>query len=85
MPTWLTALLAIAAFLVLAPLAAWVGRRYGRGIKGGAALAAMMLGMGRLIDPPVQARIEARREPVKGGAENDEPVDDPPGSGPSGG
>jgi hypothetical protein len=78
MHRWLSLLLAITGTLVLAPFAAWVGRRYGRSIKGGVALASVMLGMGAFFDPPVRALIEVRQEPIKGDEENGEPKDDLP-------
>jgi hypothetical protein len=75
MPEWLGYLLALAALLVLAPLLAWLGHRHGRGIKGGIALASVMLGFGVPFDPPVKALIEAREEQVKGDDETGEPPD----------
>ena len=53
MPSWLGYLLAFAALLVLAPLLAWLGHKHGRSLKGGLALASIMLGFGvRSIRPP---------------------------------
>ena len=78
MPSWLGYLAALIAFLVLAPLVAWLGRRHGRSIKGGAALASMMLGMGAMFEPSKRALSEVREEQVKGGADTGEPKDDPP-------
>ena len=49
MPTWLGYLLAFAALLVLAPLVGWLGHKHGRSIKGGVALASLMLGMGAMF------------------------------------
>jgi len=63
MPSWLSYVLAIVALLTLAPLMAWVGHKHGRQIKGGVALASVLLGIG-VIDPPAKQAIEAneRRE-----------------------
>ncbi|WP_372786551.1 hypothetical protein [Phenylobacterium sp.] len=83
MPGWLGTLLAFAAFLALAPLVAWLGRRHGRSIKGGVALASMMLGLGPAFDPPQKALIEASEEQVKGGDETGEPPTPKPNGDPS--
>jgi hypothetical protein len=72
MPTWLGYLLAVAAFVVLAPLMAWIGCRHGRSIKGGIALASFMLGFAP-IDPPTKHMIEASEGRGAGENENDEP------------
>ena len=77
MPSWAGYLLAFATLVAAAPLVAWLGRRHGRTIKGGAALASVMLGMGAMFDPPVRALAEAREEQVGGDDENGEPKDDP--------
>jgi hypothetical protein len=61
--------LAVAAILVLAPLAAWLGRRYGRSVKGGLVLGSILLGFREALDPPSKRAIEAatdeadRKEP----------------------
>ena len=75
MPAWLGYLLAFAALLVIAPLIGWLGHRYGRQIKGGAALASVMLGMGALFDPPVKAPTVAEEAQVKGDEESGDPPD----------
>jgi hypothetical protein len=49
MSAWLGYLLALGA---LAPLMAWLGHRHGRSIKGGPALASILLGFGVPFDPP---------------------------------
>jgi hypothetical protein len=72
MPEWLGYLLAFAAFLVLAPLIAWLGHKHGRSIKGGIALASFMLGFAP-IDPPTKHVIEATQRRIKGDGENGEP------------
>jgi hypothetical protein len=63
MPWWLQVLLAILALLVLAPLFAWLGRR-ARGLKGGLALGAILLGFGEPLDPPPKHKVESA-EPGK--------------------
>lgn len=70
MDGWTGWLIASGAFLVIAPLMAWVGRKHGRSIKGGAGLAFIMLGFGHVMDPPSRHLVEA----VGGGEE--EPGDD---------
>lgn len=72
MAVWLQYLLAFAALLALAPLIAWLARRFGARAKGGLALASVLLGLGAVVDPPSKQAIEAV-EPAKGPAENDEP------------
>jgi hypothetical protein len=58
MPAWLQILLAILALLILAPLAAWIGKR-ARGLKGNLALGAILLGIGEPIDPPPPPKVES--------------------------
>jgi hypothetical protein len=69
MSAWLGYLLALGGLVVLAPLMAWLGHRNGRSIKGGFALAAILLGFGVPIDPPAKHLIEASEGEVK--ADND--------------
>jgi hypothetical protein len=73
MPGWLGPLVAIAALLVIAPLVGWLFSRHGRRIKGGLALASIMLGFGVPLDPPTKHLIEAKEGQVKGDNENGEP------------
>jgi hypothetical protein len=75
MPSWLGDLLALAALIVLAPLMAWVGHKHGRRLKGGLALASIMLGFGVPLDPPTKHLIEAAEGEVKGDNENGDPPD----------
>jgi hypothetical protein len=75
MSNWLSYLLAIVALIVLTPLMAWLGRRHGRSIKGGIALASIMLGFGVPLDPPTKHLIEASEGEVKGENESGEPPD----------
>ena len=65
----------IAALLVLAPLVGWLGHKHGRSIKGGVALASLMLGMGAMFDPPVKAATEAEEAMVKGDKGSGDPPD----------
>jgi hypothetical protein len=75
MPTWLGYVLAVAALIVLAPLVGWIGHRHGRSLKGGVALASLMLGFGAPLDPPTKHLIEAQEGRVKGDDETGEPPD----------
>jgi hypothetical protein len=75
MPPWLGYLLAVAAILILAPLIGWLGHRHGRSIKGGVAMASLMLGMGAMFDPPKKAAMEAEEAMVKGDKGSGDPPD----------
>jgi hypothetical protein len=75
MPLWLSYLLAVLALVVLAPLLGWLGHRHGRSIKGGIALASIMLGFGVPLDPPTKHLIEAKQGRVRGDDETGEPPD----------
>ena len=78
MPSWLSPLIAIAALLVVAPLMGWMFSRQGRRrIKGGMALASIMLGFGVPMDPPTKHLIEAKEGRVNPGDENGEPPKPP--------
>ena len=68
-------LLAVVAILVLAPLIGWLGHKHGRSIKGGVALASLMLGMGAMFDPPKRAAMEAEEAMVKGDQGSGDPPD----------
>jgi hypothetical protein len=84
MPSGLGYVLAFVALLILAPLLGWLGHRHGRSIKGGVALASIMLGFGVPLDPPTKHLIEAKEARVKGDDESGEPPstgsDDDPSS-----
>ena len=67
--------LVLIGFILLATLAALLGRRFGSRAKGGVMLAAILLGFGAVVDPPQKHVVEAA-EPPKGSPENDEPVAD---------
>lgn len=71
---WLGYFLALGAFLILAPLLAWIGHRHGRSIKGGIALASFMLGFAP-IDPPTKHIIEATQKRVIEDNETGDPPD----------
>ena len=66
MPHWLQWATAAAVFAVLAPLIAWRGKRVGARMRGGLALAALMLGFGEAMDPPAKHLIEATEDDAKG-------------------
>ena len=68
MPAWTGYLIAVAALILIAPLARQLGRQLGkspgkarRGLKGNLALASLLLGFGAVLDPPQRHAIEARR------------------------
>ena len=73
MPNWRGDLLALAALVILAPLIAWLGHKHGRSVKGGIALASIMLGFDVPLDPPAKHLIEAKESRIKGGDENGDP------------
>jgi hypothetical protein len=75
MPTWLGYVLAVVALAVLAPLVASLGHRHGRSLKGGVALASLMLGFGAPLDPPTKHLIEAQEGRAKGDDATGEPPD----------
>jgi hypothetical protein len=72
MTVWLQFVIAGLALVILAPLVALIGKRYGRKAKGGLVLASILLGIGHPIDPPPRARIEDA-EPSKGERPKGEP------------
>ena len=59
MAFWLPWLVGATALIVLLPLIAWAGRRYGRRARSGFALAGLLLGLGEVVDPPSKHLIEA--------------------------
>ncbi|HEX4709159.1 hypothetical protein [Phenylobacterium sp.] len=83
MLSWLGYLLAFAALIVLAPLLGWLGHRHGRSIRGGVALASIMLGFGVPLDPPTKHLIEAKEARVKGEDETGGPPAPEPNGDPS--
>jgi hypothetical protein len=74
MPIWVQYLIAVAAFVVLAPLTVWLARRFGGRARGGLMMAGILLGLGETVDPPSKHIIEAQEGEEKGSPENDEPV-----------
>ena len=75
MPSWLGYLLAFGAVVVFTPLLGWFASKHGRRIKGGVAMASLMLGMGALFDPPQKAAAEAEEALVKGAQGSGDPPD----------
>jgi len=73
-------LLAIAVLLIVAPVFAWIGRKHGKSIKGGAGLAFIMLGFGHVMDPPTRHIVEAIGGEEEPGDETGEPKDATGGS-----
>ncbi len=73
---WLPYAIAGAALLLLAPLVAMAGRRYGRSVKGGLILGSILLGFGQAIDPPSQQAIEAASDDAD--KKGPQPAGDPP-------
>lgn len=64
MPEWLQYTIAGMALLIVAPVVAWLARRWARGAKGNLALAAILFGFGEPIDPPPKYKVESA-EPGK--------------------
>jgi hypothetical protein len=75
MPRWLGYVLAVLAIVILAPAIGWLGHRHGRSIKGGVALASIMLGFGVPLDPPAKHLIEAKESRAAGDDESGAPPD----------
>ena len=76
MPNWLGYLLAVVAVFAFAPLLGWSASKQGRRkIKGGVAMASLMLGMGAIFDPPQKAATEAEEAMVKGNQGSGDPPD----------
>ena len=75
MPDWLAYLLAAVAVVLFAPLLGWFASKHGRRIKGGVAMASLMLGMGAIFDPPQKAATEAEEAMVKGDRGSGDPPD----------
>ncbi|WP_293682817.1 hypothetical protein [uncultured Phenylobacterium sp.] len=79
MDGWIGPALGIAALLIAAPLAAWVGHRHGRTIKRGTGLAFVMLGFGHVMDPPARHLVEAVGGEEEPPGPTGEPKDTPGG------
>ena len=67
------ALILLLAVLLLAPLIAYLARRYGRRVRGGFLMAGILLGFGEVLDPPSKHIVEAQGGEEKPSPENDEP------------
>jgi hypothetical protein len=80
MDGWVGFLIAIGVLAVTAPLIAWVGRRHGKSLRGGAGLAFIMLGFGHVIDPPTKHLIEAAEGEEQGSESTGAPKDATGGS-----
>ncbi len=76
MAEWLQILIAVAAFVVLAPLLAWLGKRYSRNVKGSWVLAGFLLGVGQPGDPPPKHRVEAAQPGKDDLGAGEPPADD---------
>lgn len=63
------------ALVVIAPLIAWLARRYARGARGNLALAAILLGMGEPIDPPSKHKVESAEPGKDNPAPGEPPLD----------
>jgi hypothetical protein len=73
MPRWQEYLIAITAILVIAPLIAVLATRFGRGARGNLGLAMILLGFGRMLDPPTRHVIEANEKVKRPSPETGEP------------
>lgn len=70
----------LVVLLIAGPAAAWLGRRHGRVVRGTAALAFVLLGLGQVTDPPKRNLIEAIEGEDKAGEATGEPKDAAGGS-----
>jgi hypothetical protein len=59
MAPWAQSVLVVAVVIVVAPAVIWLARRFGGRVKGGMALAGVLLGFGVVMDPPSKHLIEA--------------------------
>jgi hypothetical protein len=59
MPVWLEYLIAIGLVILIAPFVARFAKRFAHNASGGVALAALLLGVGEVADPPSKHIIEA--------------------------
>jgi hypothetical protein len=76
MAEWLQYLIAGVALLVIAPLVAWLARRYAKGAKGNLALAAIRMGIGEPIDPPSSRKVESAEPGKDNHAPGEPPLED---------
>jgi hypothetical protein len=75
MPLWTQYLIALAAFVVVAPMIVWLAKRFGGRARGGLMMAGILLGLGEAVDPPSKHIIEAQEGEEKASPENDEPLE----------
>jgi hypothetical protein len=80
MDGWLGYLIGFGALVMIAPLAAWLGIRHGRKIRGAAGLALALLGLGQMFDPPRRYMIEATEGEEREAGSSGEPKDASGGS-----
>jgi hypothetical protein len=73
MPRWQQYLIAVIAILLVAPLVALGAGRFGRGARGNLGLAMILLGFGRMLDPPTRHVIEANEKVKRPSPETGEP------------
>jgi hypothetical protein len=59
MPVWLEYPIAVGLVVLIAPFAARLAKRCARNASGGVALAALLMGIGEVADPPAKHVIEA--------------------------
>jgi hypothetical protein len=59
---WPAVAAVLVALVLLGPAVAWLGRRYGRSVKGGLVLGSILLGFGHVIDRPSREAVEAAGE-----------------------
>lgn len=72
MAAWVQYLIALTALIVVTPMFAVIGKRFGSKAKGGLMVACVLLGFGDVLDQPAKHAVEAT-EPEKGSPENGEP------------
>ncbi len=76
MAPWLQYLIAGGVLVALAPVIAWAGRRYGKGVRGNLALGAILLGFGEALDPPPKERVESAEPGKKAPLPGEPPLPD---------
>ncbi len=59
---WRAVAAVLVAVVLLGPAVAWLGRRYGRSVKGGLILGSILLGFGHVLDAPSKEAVEAAGE-----------------------
>jgi hypothetical protein len=61
-PAWAPWSLVAAGVVLLAPVMAWAGRRWGARARGGLMLASILLGFGEALDPPSKHVVETTED-----------------------